>query len=339
MSISKTPQGRYKVRVKHDGKEVVRTRETHFEALKLNEELLAGETPSEAFTLGQALELAWNTRWIRQADGKKVSYPRGRLFCEYFGFDTPISEIKSSDLSRYKEDLAKKYTPATLNRRISAFNVMWHCASYEGMVSLHDKPLVKHERESEGRLRWLFPEEEKAIAAYFDKASPDVAYILNDWMTFSIDTGIRTAESLVIAPEHIREGVLTVESKIERGDDEEDPDFFTKNARSRVIPLTPRAMEIANRRCNMNRTFSDLTYGMLKYHYNKCREELFNGEKEITPYITRHTCASRLVQGGMSLEKIAKWMGHSSSKVTARYAKMSSNDIVEGRDILNQFVS
>ena len=85
--------------------------------------------------------------------------------------------------------------------------------------------------------------------------------------------------------------------------------------------------------------FHDLTYRPIKYHFDKLRVMQFSGEKEITPYITRHTCASRLVQGGMELPKIKKWMGHSSVGVTERYAKMSSKDIAEGANILSGFTN
>ena len=336
MSVTVRPDGKYKIRVKHNGKETVRFRGTHWEALKLERELLNGHEPSSPCTLGDALQLAWDTRWKNQRDGKKNSYPRGRLLCEFFGYDMPITDIKPSDLNRYKDSM-RHFSGSTLNRRISAFNVMWRCAAYEGLVSMADLPVVMHEKEPEGRLRWLFPKEEQSIYTFFLNTSAGEK--LCDWMKVSIDTGLRTRESLVIQADHVSGYDLTVESKVELGEDEEDPDFFTKNAQSRVVKLTPRAHDILHRRSNMPFIFADLNYQTIKYHFDKAREWVFDGETEITPYITRHTCASRLVQGGMELPKIKKWMGHSSVKVTERYAKMSSRDIAEGANILSGFTS
>ncbi len=339
MSITIQDDGKYRVRVKKpDGKEYLRTRETQYEALALERDLKNGVVPKDACTLGDALQIAWETRWKNQADGLKGSYARGRLCCEYFGYDTPLSSIKPTDLSKYKDFLGSEgLSPSTKNRRVSAFNVMWKCAGYEGLVSQGDRPIVQSERENEGRLRWLFPNEEKAIYEYWEASSGSISSALIEWMKVSLDTGMRTRESLVVGARDKKLADLTVESKVEMGEDEEDLDFFTKNARSRVIPLSPRANLILTRRHNMSPFFSELNYGIVKYHFNKARKYLFSGEQEITPYITRHTCASRLVQGGMELPKIKKWMGHSSVKVTERYAKMSSRDIAEGVNILSGF--
>ena len=64
----------------------------------------------------------------------------------------------------------------------------------------------------------------------------------------------------------------------------------------------------------------------------------FARDKTFTPYVNRLTTASRLVQRGLELAKIKKWLDHSSIKVTERYAKMSSRDIRDGVNMLESFV-
>ena len=49
----------------------------------------------------------------------------------------------------------------------------------------------------------------------------------------------------------------------------------------------------------------------------------------MTPHILRHTCASRLIQRGVSLYTVNKWLGHSSVKVTERYAKLSPQNMAQ----------
>ena len=45
--------------------------------------------------------------------------------------------------------------------------------------------------------------------------------------------------------------------------------------------------------------------------------------EDVTLHILRHTCASRLVQRGVDIYRVSKWLGHSSVRVTERYAKLS----------------
>ena len=60
----------------------------------------------------------------------------------------------------------------------------------------------------------------------------------------------------------------------------------------------------------------------------------------------RHTCASRLIQNGMSLYEVANILGHTDVQTTQRYAHLESRDVSQrARDIMDglnntvQFVS
>jgi integrase/recombinase XerD len=50
------------------------------------------------------------------------------------------------------------------------------------------------------------------------------------------------------------------------------------------------------------------------------------GLEWVTPHMLRHTFASRNAQAGTSLYKIAKWMGHSHTRVTERYGHLQPYD-------------
>ena len=64
------------------------------------------------------------------------------------------------------------------------------------------------------------------------------------------------------------------------------------------------------------------------------------GCPDVTLHILRHTCASRLVQRGVSIYVVSKWLGHSSVKVTERYAKLAPDSLagalsaLEGKPVL-----
>ena len=57
---------------------------------------------------------------------------------------------------------------------------------------------------------------------------------------------------------------------------------------------------------------------------------------KFTAHSLRHTFASRLVQGGLSLYAVSKLLGHSSETMTKRYAFLSAAQVAqEAADILN----
>jgi site-specific recombinase XerD len=47
----------------------------------------------------------------------------------------------------------------------------------------------------------------------------------------------------------------------------------------------------------------------------------------VTLHTLRHTCASRLVQAGVDLYVVQKWLGHSTIVTTERYAHLSVENL------------
>jgi site-specific recombinase XerD len=50
-------------------------------------------------------------------------------------------------------------------------------------------------------------------------------------------------------------------------------------------------------------------------------------EEDVVPHILRHTCASRLVRGGIDLRRVQMWLGHQTLEMTMRYAHLASHDL------------
>jgi hypothetical protein len=42
------------------------------------------------------------------------------------------------------------------------------------------------------------------------------------------------------------------------------------------------------------------------------------GDDQVVPHILRHTCASRLVQGGIDIRRVQMWLGHQTLQMTMR---------------------
>lgn len=45
------------------------------------------------------------------------------------------------------------------------------------------------------------------------------------------------------------------------------------------------------------------------------------------PHILRHTCAARLVRGGIDIRRVQMWLGHQTLSMTMRYAHLAVNDL------------
>ena len=50
-------------------------------------------------------------------------------------------------------------------------------------------------------------------------------------------------------------------------------------------------------------------------------------DKEVVPHCLRHTCASRLVRGGIDIRRVQIWMGHQTLQMTMRYAHLATQDL------------
>ena len=47
----------------------------------------------------------------------------------------------------------------------------------------------------------------------------------------------------------------------------------------------------------------------------------------VVPHVLRHTCASRLVQGGIDIRRVQMWLGHQTLQMTMRYVHLATHDL------------
>ena len=79
------------------------------------------------------------------------------------------------------------------------------------------------------------------------------------------------------------------------------------------------------------------TQDQVNHHWDHIRSIMgLIEDKDFTPHVCRHTCASRLVQGRMDLRRVKDWMGHKSIQTTMRYAHLNAHALAEGLSILEK---
>jgi integrase len=200
---------------------------------------------------------------------------------------------------------------ATINRKMAALSKLLRKAYRMG--DIHSLPEFRRRKEKAGRIRFLDSVEEQRLFAAIARRSEDYHRL----SVFLVDTGCRLGEALALKWQDVQKDRVTF--------------WLTKSGRSRTIPLTSRA-RAAVITAKPNRTqrgpFAALSAHRYRALWNESKEEIGLGsDKQVVPHILRHTCASRLVQGGIDIRRVQMWLGHQTLQMTMRYAHLATNDL------------
>lgn len=198
---------------------------------------------------------------------------------------------------------------ATINRKMAALSKLLRKAHKMG--NIHSLPEFRRQKERAGRIRFLEAEEEARLFAAVRRRDEDF-YRLS---VFLVDTGCRLGEALGLIWNDINAHRVSF--------------WITKSGRSRTVPLTVRAMEaLKSDGPRRKGPFSHLTQAQYRAVWNEAKMEVGLGtDDQVVPHILRHTCASRLVQGGIDIRRVQMWLGHQTLTMTMRYAHLATNDL------------
>lgn len=134
-----------------------------------------------------------------------------------------------------------------------------------------------------------------------------------------MDTGCRLGEALGLIWNDLSERRATF--------------WVTKSGRSRSVPLTNRASEASKLVFDHSGRrpkgpFAALTQPQFRAIWNEAKAEVgLATDDQVVPHILRHTCASRLVQGGIDLRRVQMWLGHQTLQMTMRYSHLATSDL------------
>jgi integrase len=123
-----------------------------------------------------------------------------------------------------------------------------------------------------------------------------------------IGTGLRWGELIRAQAAHLRDGVLVVSQ--------------TKSGRVRRIPLSDELAAEVRNRVGLLLPFSDRSNS---YVARTIRN--LSGVERFHPHQLRHTFACRWLEAGGSIEALREAMGHSTVKMTERYARLSDGHV------------
>ena len=278
------------------------------------------------FTLRQMLDKTFVKYWQNKPN-EEVSGVNMRIIEGFFKPHTPLASIDTEKVDDFIMPLqAKGNSPSTINSKLSTLSKCIRFAHDRGYIKVKpkiDRPKVGNN----ARLRFLSEEEESTISEVIRDGD------FGDFFIWMIDTGMRPSESRNLHTRNIRKDDAlgwVVDVKIVKD--------VAGTTLPRTLPLTDRAVAAYQRLAEVSdndRPFSTFTKAEIRKQWDYVRGILNNKEKEFVFYLTRHTCASRLVQRGVDITIVQKWMGHKNIQTTMIYAKLIPANLLDARKALN----
>ncbi len=313
MKLTKRTNGIYMVSYKDaDGKRKrtsTGTKILHEASARAMEILVARSPAGHDWTLSEALHDCYDRIWSKQKSAVGVLRRMTKLCREHGLPDLLVQSIDYDTLVKFSEVLEKQgLKDATINRYLAMISKALTEALKRGKLTI--KPPFPYRAEPMTKLRWITKEEERYLLETTHALWPRQGAIqMVSLIIGLVDTGARLTE-LLKAPRHSVDQVTFTD---------------TKNSQSRTVPLTPRA-QLALRMVPL------WTRHQATNRFTRLRDAC--DLPDVSLHTLRHTCASRLVQGGMDLYRVKTWLGHSSISVTERYAHLSPSHLTSGIEIL-----
>ena len=279
--------------------------------VKLGLGVLKANEEAAGITLGEAVEryLAVKSRH-KALDGMKINTAH---LIRYFGADTPLREITASRISAYKAErltkvsakTGKLLTPAAVNRPLSLLRHLLRLA-HEEWEALETVPRIRLEKEPEGRIRWLEPDEE---ARLLEACTRSRNKSLLPAVVLAMETGMRRGELLGLTWDRVdmSRGVIRLE--------------VTKGGKRREIPMRQVVYDTlaALPGPHEGRVWPTISIRWA-FEYAVTAAKL---NAPLHFHDLRHHFASWFVMKGGSIASLQKILGHATINMTMKYAHLS----------------
>lgn len=306
--------------------------------------------PGNQTTMRELFDRAQSTVWHpSQAKSQATIQSNIKILNTIIG-DEPVAGMTYTRLERLVKELeALGYAPATVKRKLDAVSKVLRMATKwtddKGRPLLAAKPPMPTVRVANMKERVLSLAEEAQVFAMIEarrQREPG-----RQWRRFGVlirfllDTGARLGEALATGPSDL--------SVVPVGDGTDATlvtfaRYRTKNDKPRSVPLTAevrRGLSSLGEDLGMadgKAIYFPLREATAWYMWSNIRDDMARlgfDLSDVTLHTLRHTCLTRLAQGGMELLRLQKWAGHSDPKITAeRYVHLRPNDLLGGLDIL-----
>ena len=261
--------------------------------------------------------------WVKENRAHKTFVTRQHYICLFLEFigDRMVSEVTYADLDAFYTHCRRNHGRnacggAHALRELKTF-FRW---GEEFEICDVRVRRFKEAKKKPPRTKNLSRDE---LAKLVDAAESDMA----DLVRFAVATGLRPRELRELKKTDIRAADGTTCIRIE----EHKTDSSARTYMARSLPLTPDAVEIANRQMRRHPksefVFTNGKEGPYTCDTLRRRMERLSmraGLEKKTPYSCRHSFGTALGANGVNLAVISQLMGHSDIHTTTRY--IANND-------------
>jgi len=252
------------------------------------------------------------------AKDNKKSWKRDELsikhFSDFFSPEIKIDHITPALVNQYKQERRQSVSPGTVNRELACLKTIFNLAIQNDKALFNPVRKVKFYREPQGRLRFLSKAEAKRLV---EVCNP----IIHPLVIVALYTGMRRGEILNLCWQDIdwqNQNIWVREGKSGKG---------------RYVPLLPSVTKVLR---NVPKTGEKIFTGRkYRWHFEKAIKQ--TGLTDCTFHTLRHTCASWLIMEGVELNTVRELLGHSTYRMTLRYAHLSPKHKADAVRVLEQY--
>jgi site-specific recombinase XerD len=282
-------------------------------------EHLVGLELSERTIKGYLADLKIFTRWFEQTNEEELS---------------PHS-LTPTDIREYKQYLlvVKKAKANTINRHLSALRAYGNWAKVAGVISCNPVDGIKSIDQQSHAPKWLDRKQQAAIIREAElrvqsaKTEPGKRQAIRDHCVLIVllNTGLRVSELVALEMTDISLSERKGELRVRLG----------KGTKQRVVPVNDTARK-ALKACyevradiKTQRVFITQRGPATVRAIQSILEDLGKDThiEKMTPHMARHSFAKNLVNSGVTLEKVAMLLGHSSLNTTMVYTTPGMSDL------------
>jgi integrase len=229
--------------------------------------------------------------------------------------DTPLAQITTWQIEKWKAEACKRLNPVTVNRRLTVIKHMFKKAIEWDLLKSNPATSVKRFPVTSERTRFLSQDEIQKLVAECEKQ------ITSPWLlpvvTLALNTGMRQGELLKLKWENINleRGSITI--------------IQSKTLRPKTIAINDQAREALN-------WLQENGYGELLFMwpwgdpigkvtvYDAFKKAcIASGITDFRFHDLRHTFASHLVMAGVDLVTVKELLGHKTIAMTNRYTHLA----------------